>query len=339
VDHGDHNPPWWTRSVQDHLGPRSDIFLITIRGNPRNPQAPTALATARTCRAPRSPLANRPAPVSSSSLATSLLASRSRLTSKGALTTRQWARFKFDDDYEVPGSPSRPPTKWHKQGELAEGWFNSFRVSFRGSDHNRIHSTTYTSVNEFTCLVLWVRKRAPQLSTRLMLLQTTTTQRNDEYLAIFPGMELSASVELCISHQGSWHVVLMMAQGNRPNPDSFVGLLAVAIAPESDPNHGVLEEIMPDHTSQEEDEREPRRCNCIGNWGPEESREGPFWSPGSSEENRSTSGEGATEAGDNAGDWGSDQSGEDDDGAADGNSDSDSDSDDDDNDLYSHPRM
>jgi len=28
VDHGDHDPPWWTRSVQDHLGPRSDISLM-----------------------------------------------------------------------------------------------------------------------------------------------------------------------------------------------------------------------------------------------------------------------------------------------------------------------
>jgi len=28
VDHGDHNPPWWTRSVQNHLGPHSDIFLM-----------------------------------------------------------------------------------------------------------------------------------------------------------------------------------------------------------------------------------------------------------------------------------------------------------------------
>ena len=28
ADHGDHNPPGWTRSVQDHLGPRSDIFLM-----------------------------------------------------------------------------------------------------------------------------------------------------------------------------------------------------------------------------------------------------------------------------------------------------------------------
>jgi len=28
VDHGDHNPPWWSRSVQDHRGPRSNIFLM-----------------------------------------------------------------------------------------------------------------------------------------------------------------------------------------------------------------------------------------------------------------------------------------------------------------------
>jgi len=30
VDHGDHDPPWWTRSVQDHLGPRSDISLMDL---------------------------------------------------------------------------------------------------------------------------------------------------------------------------------------------------------------------------------------------------------------------------------------------------------------------
>jgi len=28
VDHGDHDPPWWTRSVQDHRGPLYDIFLM-----------------------------------------------------------------------------------------------------------------------------------------------------------------------------------------------------------------------------------------------------------------------------------------------------------------------
>jgi len=30
VDHRDHNPPWCTRSVQDHLGPRSDISLMYV---------------------------------------------------------------------------------------------------------------------------------------------------------------------------------------------------------------------------------------------------------------------------------------------------------------------
>jgi len=29
-DHADHDPAWWTRSVQDHLGPRSDIILMGI---------------------------------------------------------------------------------------------------------------------------------------------------------------------------------------------------------------------------------------------------------------------------------------------------------------------
>ena len=30
VDYGDHNPPWWTRSVQDHCGPHSNIFLMLL---------------------------------------------------------------------------------------------------------------------------------------------------------------------------------------------------------------------------------------------------------------------------------------------------------------------
>ena len=30
VYHGDHNPPWWTKSVQDQLGPRSDMFLMLL---------------------------------------------------------------------------------------------------------------------------------------------------------------------------------------------------------------------------------------------------------------------------------------------------------------------
>ena len=38
MDHGDHNPPWWTRSVQDHLGPRSAIFLIKQCFSSRTPR-------------------------------------------------------------------------------------------------------------------------------------------------------------------------------------------------------------------------------------------------------------------------------------------------------------
>jgi len=34
VDHGDHDPPWWTRSVQDHFGPRYDISLMHILALP-----------------------------------------------------------------------------------------------------------------------------------------------------------------------------------------------------------------------------------------------------------------------------------------------------------------
>ena len=30
MDHGDHDPAWWTRSVQDHLGPHSDISLMEV---------------------------------------------------------------------------------------------------------------------------------------------------------------------------------------------------------------------------------------------------------------------------------------------------------------------
>ena len=30
MEHGDQDPPWWTRSVQDHLGPRSDISRMTL---------------------------------------------------------------------------------------------------------------------------------------------------------------------------------------------------------------------------------------------------------------------------------------------------------------------
>ena len=37
VDHGDHDPPWWTRSVQDHLGPRSHILLMSVYANKQVP--------------------------------------------------------------------------------------------------------------------------------------------------------------------------------------------------------------------------------------------------------------------------------------------------------------
>ena len=79
-----------------------------------------------------------------------------------------------------------------------------------------------------------------------VLLKTTITLRNDEYLDIFPSVEQGGRVELGISDQGSWNSALMTAQGNRPNADSFVGLLVVAIAAESDQNHRVSEEIMLD---------------------------------------------------------------------------------------------
>lgn len=32
VDHWDHKPPWRTRSVQDHLAPPSDLFLLLAAG-------------------------------------------------------------------------------------------------------------------------------------------------------------------------------------------------------------------------------------------------------------------------------------------------------------------
>ena len=36
MDHGDHNPPWWTRRVQDYSGPRTDGFLIPGLGGGRS---------------------------------------------------------------------------------------------------------------------------------------------------------------------------------------------------------------------------------------------------------------------------------------------------------------
>ena len=118
-------------------------------------------------------------------------------------------------------------------------------------------------------------------------------------------------MELGISDQGSWNSALMMAQGNGPNTDFFVGLLVVAMAAESDQNHGVSEEIMPDYTGEDEDEREPGRGNRPGNLRPEDRGEGPLQPPGLPGQNRSPGGEGAPGAGDNGGDGGSGQGGDD----------------------------
>ena len=302
---------------------------------PRNPVAPPAPATPRTSRTHRSPLANRPDPVSSSTLPSS-----SPLANRGAPTTRKWARFVVDDDDndgEVPRSPSRPPTKQQRQVELPELQFNTFSVAFRGPDSNRIHSTTYGSVNEFPRLVLWARERAPQLRTVLMLLKTTITLQNDEYLDIFPDVEQGGRVELGILDKGSWNSALMMPQGNRPNAGSFVGLLVVGIAAERDQNHGISEEIMPDYTGEDEDEREPGRGNRPGNSRPEDSWEAPSRPSGLSGQSRSPGGEGAAGDGDNAGDGGSGQSGDDDDGDSDGDSDRDGGGNNNNNDLYSRP--
>ena len=40
VDHGDHDPPWWTRSVQDHCGPPYDIFLMGSGPLPESNHSP-----------------------------------------------------------------------------------------------------------------------------------------------------------------------------------------------------------------------------------------------------------------------------------------------------------
>ena len=119
-------------------------------------------------------------------------------------------------------------------------------------------------------------------------------------------MEQGGKVELGISDQGSWNSAFMKAQGNRPNADSFVGLLVVAMAAESDQNHGVSEEIMPDYTGEDEDEWEPGRGNRPRNSRPEDRGEGPHQPQGLPGQNRRPGGEGAAGAGDNGGDrgWG-----------------------------------
>jgi len=100
-----------------------------------------------------------------------------------------------------------------------------------------------------------------------MLLKTNITLRNDEYMDFFPGVKKGGRRELGISDQGSWNSALMMAQANRTNEGTFACLLVVAIDAESDENHGVEEEIGPDYTGEEEDEREPRRNNHPENPG------------------------------------------------------------------------
>ena len=207
---------------------------LRSRRSSRNPVAPSAPTSHRSRRTPRSPLANRPAPVSSSSLPSSSL-----LANRGVPTTRKRARFVDDDDGEVPRSSSIPPTKRQRQEELPELRFNSFSVSFCGPDSNRIYSTTYARVNDFTRLVLLARETAPQLCRVPMLLKTSITLRNDKYLDIFPIVEQGGTVELGISDQGSWNAAFKKAQGDRINTDFFVGLLVVATAAESGQNHGV----------------------------------------------------------------------------------------------------
>ena len=168
-----------------------------------------------------------------------------------------------------------------------------------------------------------------------MLLKTTTILRDDEYLDIFADIEQGGRVELGISYQGSWNSALMMVQGNHPNAGSFVGLLVAGIAAESDPNHGVSEEIMADYTGEDEDEGEQGRGNRPGNSRPGDSREWASRPLGLSGLRRSPGGEGAAGAGDNAGDGGSGQGGDDNDGDTDGDSDRDGGGINNSNDLYS----
>ena len=152
---------------------------------------------------------------------------------------------------------------------------------------------------------------------------------------IFPGVEQGGKVKLGISDQGSWNSALMMAQDNRPNAHSFVGLLGIVMAAESVQNHGVSQEIMPEYTGEDEDKREPGRGNRPGNSRPEERGEGATQPPGLPGQNKSPGGEGATGAGDNGGDGGSGQGGDDD---GNGNGDDGGDGGGNNDDLYSCPR-
>ena len=45
MDHRDNNPPWWTRSMEDHLGPLSDIFLLNRENTNSKPAKPEKTPT------------------------------------------------------------------------------------------------------------------------------------------------------------------------------------------------------------------------------------------------------------------------------------------------------
>jgi hypothetical protein len=170
-----------------------------------------------------------------------------------------------------------------------------------------------------------------------MLLKTTITVRNDEYLDLLPGTEQGGRVEMIISDQGSWNAALMMAQGNRPNEGSYAGLLVVAVAATEDSEHGVEEEIGPDYTGEDEDERELGRGNRHGNSRPGDDGEEASQPSSLPRQSRGTGGRGAMEAGDNTGDGGSDQDAGGNGGDGGGDNDDDDDGDGGDDDLYSRP--
>ncbi|CUS07052.1 unnamed protein product [Tuber aestivum] len=105
----------------------------------------------------------------------------------------------------------------------------------------------------------------------------------------------------------------MAAQGNRPNQSSFAGLLVVAIPAVEDLDHFVQEEIGPDYTGEDEDERELGRDNRPSNSGPEDNGEGPSQPSDLPRTKESTGGGGATEVGDKGKDVASGQNDNDDD--------------------------
>ena len=332
------------------------LILQTKKGRQDEAEATKKAAeAARTLAKGRPAPLRRPAPATSSTPITPTTPTTAPATTSSPLSTRSalitGKRARNDDEGEVAGSP---PAKRPRQVDLPQLRFTSFSVSFRGPNSFRIHYTTYFSVNKFPSLVRWVREKAPQPNGRSMLLKTTITVRNNEYLDLLPDTELGGRVEMIISDQGSWNAALMMAQGNRPNEGSYTGLLVVAVAATEDSEHGVEEEIGPDHTSEDEDEQEPRRGNHHGN---SRSGDGGDGGEGASQptglptQSRRTGGGGATEAGDNSGDGGSGQGqdaggdgdggdgggGDGGDNADGGNNNNGNDSDGGDDDLYSHP--